>query len=274
MKNLNLFTISIAGLPVTLDLSGCASCTQERIFEHYNAFRAPHQETLFTVRIQTESGSAFIPFHESSVWQIRTRESNGCVEFESHLEKGWINRRTGQAELTLRDNSDPENFLRVLYAWLCLEHEGLLLHSSGVVRNGKGYAFFGPSGSGKTTITRLAQDHTILSDDLVIIRKKNGRFYLYGVPFRGDLPEAPRTNASADLAGLFMLVKDTQHRVELVSISESIARLSACAPFVMAQFSNTSTVLSLCQDLARQVPVKALHFQKNDGFWRVIDELE
>lgn len=271
--NTNQFTISIADLPVQLDLGECAPLIKARVWDHYQAFVVSHSDPLYRVQFHIEPGEPFIPFSQGGTWQIRSKESQGRIEFESHLEKGWMNPATGQAELTLRESGEPENFFRVMYAWLCVGHEGLLLHSSGVVREGKGYAFFGASGSGKTTITRLASNHTILSDDIVIVRKQEGKFRLYGVPFRGELAEAPRTNASADLGGLFTLVKDTVHRLEPMPTEQGIARLVACVPFVMTQPKNVLRVMDIASDLVRQVSVRSLHFKRDPEFWRVIDGL-
>lgn len=265
--------VSIAGLAVSIDTSECAPPIRNQMIDHYSAFLVPSAQVIYNICIRTEPGEPFVPFQVGGVWQIYSREHAGRIEFESHLEKGWMNPATGQAELTLRESGDPENFFRVMYAWLALEHGGLLVHSSGVVRDGRGYAFFGASGDGKTTISRLSLNHTILSDDMVIIRKKNGKFHLYGVPFRGNLIEAPRTNASADLHGLFTLVKDHTHRLVPMSTSEGMAHLVACIPFVMAQPGNIQRVLGISSELVTQVPVRTLHFSRDPGFWRVIDGL-
>jgi hypothetical protein len=273
MMNANRLTLSIADLVVQLDISECTPLVKTRVWDHYQAFVVSHPDPLYMVQMHIERGEPFIPFIGGGTWQIRSKEHQGRIEFESHLEKGWMNPATGQAELTLREDGDPENFLRVMYAWLCLGHEGLLVHSSGVVRDGKGYAFFGASGSGKTTVSRLSSNHTILSDDIVIVRKKDGKFRLYGVPFRGELIEAPRTNASADLSGLFTLVKDNVHRLEPMPVEQGVARLVACIPFIMAQPRNIMRVMDIANELVSQVPVRSLHFKRDSGFWRVIDGL-
>jgi hypothetical protein len=244
-----------------------------RIAEHYAEFNVPIQMAEFSIHIQVKPGPEYLPLNVEKTWRIQTTESDGRIEFESFFEKGWADRTTGQGELTLRAQGDPENFLRVLYAWLCLKEHGLLLHACGVISQGRGYVFFGPSGSGKTTTANLSLDRTVLSDDLVIIKKHNGTYRLYGVPFRGDLIEAPRNNASAELRGLFTLVKDTGHFTAPLALQEAIARLASCVPFVMAQPSAARRVSEICIDLASQVRVQALHFSRNSDFWEVIDGL-
>ena len=268
------FTVNIAEMPVTLVLAECDDATRARILDRYSAFAATHAAAMLSIRLRVEPGAAFIPIGNSPYWQIRTAERDGRIEFESYFERGWADRISGEGELLLRPEGDAENYLRVLYAWLCLEQPGLVLHASGIISNGKGYVFFGASGSGKTTVSRLSLDRTVLSDDLVIVKKHNGVYRLYGVPFRGDFPEAPRHNASADLRGLFTLVKDTDHFVAPMEITEAAARLASCAPFVMAQAQSAQRVLRICADLAAQIPVRALHFRRDAGFWEVIDGLD
>jgi hypothetical protein len=143
------------------------------------------------------------------------------------------------------------------------------------VQRGRGYVFFGRSGSGKTTTTRLSPGAAILSDDLVILRcvEIAGRpaVQVYGVPFRGDLAEAPRRNAAAPLAGLYALVKDTDHFWEPLAAHAAVGQLSACVPFVMSRPADAGRVLALCAEITARVPVRTLHFRRDPGFWKVID---
>lgn len=267
-------TLAIADWQVSLLLDECDAAMRQHILARYAAFLVPFDPNALTVRVRSESGELFIPFQNHGVWQIRTAIQNGVIQFESHAEKGWVDRAAGRGELILRPRGLIENYLRVLYAWLALDHDSLLLHSCGIIRDGKGYVFFGPSGSGKTTTATLSAAYTILSDDLVIIKQVAGTYHVCGVPFRGDLPEAPRTNASAKLCGLFTLVKDTQHFLAPLTLPEAVAKLARCVPFVMTQPENARRVTNVCLDLASRVPVRALHFRRDAGFWDVIERME
>ena len=71
---------------------------------------------------------------------------------------------------------------------LCLG-SGVLLHACGVSDHGRGLLFVGSSGAGKSTMADLwknGEGVTILSDDRVIVREKEGRFWAYGTPWHGD----------------------------------------------------------------------------------------
>ncbi|MEW5720507.1 MAG: hypothetical protein AB1817_17925, partial [Chloroflexota bacterium] len=160
---MNSLTIRIADWDTTLDLTECHDATRARLMEHYAAFRVPPSPGAFTVRVRVEPGAAYISPDSSRTWQIRSALRDGRLEFVSLFESGEMDWTTRQGALVMRSEGDPENFLRVLYAWRCLEDGALLVHASGIIRNGRGYAFFGPSGSGKTTTTRLSPRDTILS---------------------------------------------------------------------------------------------------------------
>ncbi len=270
---MNSLTIRIADLDTTLDLTECHAATRARLAEHYAAFVAPPSPDAFTVRVRVEPGAAYISPDSSRTWQVRSALRDGRLEFVSLFESGEMDWATRQGALVMRSEGDPENFLRVLYAWRCLESGALLVHASGVIRDGRGYVFFGPSGSGKTTVTRLSSRDTILSDDLVIVKKRAARFCVYGVPFRGDLPEAPRANAVAELHGLFALTKSSEHRVAAMPASEAVARLAACVPFVMTRPAHAQRVAEICAELHAAMPARRLYFLRDERFWEVIDGL-
>jgi hypothetical protein len=269
---MNALTICIAEIPMRLELD-CSDTTRSRIAEHYAAFTIPHApRSSFTLRIREEPGEPYIPVpNDGSPWQIRTRAEKERIDFDSYYEKGWLDRSAHQGELTLRPRGDPEGFLRVTYAWFVLEQSGLLIHAAGIISKRKGYVFFGHSGSGKTTISRLSLDRTVLSDDLVIVKKRGSKFWLYDLPFHGLFVNSPRANADAELAGVLSLVKDDSHWIAPLSTSEAIARLASCVPFVMAQPAQSARVLTICAELAHEIPVRALHFRQDSGFWEVID---
>jgi hypothetical protein len=224
------------------------------------------------VQVRVEAGQPFIPLAPGP-WQIHTADESGRITFRSYYEAGWMEPEAGRGELTLRPEGDPENFLRVWYAWRCLREGAVLLHAAGAVRAGRGYVFFGPSGAGKTTTARLslAAGCTVLSDDLVILKKSGGGWQVCGVPFRGELPEAPRTNLSAPAAGLFVLVKHPEHQVAPAPFAEAVARLAACVPFVMRRPAGARAVAAICGELAAAVPVHYLRFRRDPGFWEILD---
>lgn len=166
-----------------------------------------------------------------------------------------------------------ENFLRVLYSFLCVRNNGLLLHASGIVKDNKAHIFLGHSGSGKTTVCRLSSGHTILGDDLVIVRAMNGVWRAFGTPFWIDVPEGAIANESAEIKGFFGLVQDTKVHFEKLNRPRAVAKLTASVPLVYKDLALGKDLIRLCSHAVREIPCYRMHFLPDDSFWRYIDEL-
>ena len=267
-----MIKIEIADICVGLKLDHAE--TAQRILGRYAGFLSPDGTPEVTVQVEVREGVQFVPLGESKYWVINSSFQDSRLIFESYFEAGSVDMATGQGHLLMAPRGSIGNFLRVFYSWRCIHKDALLVHSAGVIKGEKAFVFFGPSGSGKTTVTRLSLDHMVLSDDLVIISKRDGAYKAYGVPFRGDMPEASRTNARANLYGLFRLKKDTRHFTKPLGHSQAVAELISCVPFVMEDPIMNKRVMDICTDLAASVPVKELHFRRDKGFWRMIDETD
>ena len=269
----NLLSLAIAGIPITLAIGSLDLNRRRRLAAQYEPFAAPLSNNAVHVVLQVVDGAPFISPDGQPAWQVKTWREGEHIHFRSFYEDGWIACDRSVAHLVLRAEGNPENFLRVLYAWECLARGGLLLHASGIVREGKGYVFIGHSGAGKTTIAGLSIPNVVLSDDLVIVRPAHDGAYVYGVPFAGALPEVQRTNACAPLVGLFSLIQAPFHHVERLPLVAAAARLASCTPFVMQQAGSCAQVMSICTNLARVAPCYQLYFRKDNQFWEVIDDL-
>ena len=104
----------------------------------------------------------------------------------------------------------------MFYAGL-LEHQGLMLHSSAVVVDGKAYLFSALSGTGKSTHTNLWLEHFgdrayILNDDKPALRIIDGVWHACGTPWSGkhDMSKP----VCVPLQGIAMLNRSEINRVE------------------------------------------------------------
>jgi len=262
--------IEIANLAVGVTTTD--SEVAAKIRNSYRDFLQPEATPVVTFTIIVKPGAIYIEPQPGN-WIIESHYNNERLTYKSYTEYGELNLLTGEGFLEMSPDAYIENYLRVIYAWLCLDVGGLLLHASGVIRNGVGYVFFGPSGSGKTTTSRLsAREATILSDDLVIIRRHGDQYHLYGVPFKGELSEAPRANQNAPLAGIFRLRQDARHYIEPMSRVVAVAEMAGSAPFINNIPNLNGKLLTTCNRVAKVIPIQQLHFRRDDGFWKVIDE--
>ena len=97
-----------------------------------------------------------------------------------------------------------------------LQFDGLMLHSSAVVMDGKAYLFTADSGTGKSTHTGLWLERFpgayILNDDKPALRLEQDGWYAYGTPWSG------KNDISADvrvpLAGIAVLERSAQNSIE------------------------------------------------------------
>jgi hypothetical protein len=87
---------------------------------------------------------------------------------------------------TLRTHNPPGNFdfefmvNMVLNKYLLSSADGFTIHGSGVSYNDKAYIFEGSNGAGKSTTAQLLNGLcNILSDDSILIRKMNKKFYFF-----------------------------------------------------------------------------------------------
>lgn len=89
-----------------------------------------------------------------------------------------------------------------------LRFDGLMLHASAVVLDGRAYLFSAPCGTGKSTHTGLWKQvfgsrAKILNDDKPALRLEEGVWYAYGTPWSGK--QDISLNTRAPLAGICFL---------------------------------------------------------------------
>ena len=108
------------------------------------------------------------------------------------------------------------SMLRIAFAQAVLMHSAISLHSSVVVKDGKGYMFMGRSGTGKSTHSRLWLEHMegsrLLNDDNPVVRIVEGVAVVYGSPWSGKTP--CYVNESAPVAAMVRLVQAPENRFE------------------------------------------------------------
>ncbi len=104
----------------------------------------------------------------------------------------------------------------LFYRYL-LDFDGMMLHSSCVVVDGRAYLFTAASGTGKSTHTTMYLDlfkgrAYILNDDKPAVRLVDGVWYAYGTPWSGknDLS----VNERVPIAGIAILERGKTNEIE------------------------------------------------------------
>ncbi|MBQ6718942.1 MAG: hypothetical protein IJN20_01145 [Oscillospiraceae bacterium] len=113
------------------------------------------------------------------------------------------------------------------YAQL-LDYNGLMLHSSAVVVDGKAYLFSANCGTGKSTHTKLwlkqfGEKAYILNDDKPALRLVNGTWYAYGTPWSGKYDIS--VNIGVPIAGIAMLERSEKNEITPWGGREAIFRI-------------------------------------------------
>ena len=164
-----------------------------------------------------------------------------------------------------------ENFLRVFTAHQALRRGGVVLHSAGLVVEGRAFLFAGRSGAGKTTLTRKghATGAGVLSDDINLVLPAAAGYEAHAVPFTGEFGRTlahPGARAAYPVAGVVLLDRGDRLGTDRVSPSTAIARLLAACPFVNMEAATSAPLFDALTGLVAGLPVIALRCRRDDGF--------
>ncbi len=177
-------------------------------------------------------------------------------------------------DLELDSRAEPESYLPPFrypldsLATKLVLQDGVVLHASAVVIDGRAYVFVGPSGSGKTTLARLLRnDHSVLSDERVIVRGSPDGYRVYGTPWPSDLRAAE--NSSAPLGAIFTLRHQRagcdRHDVEALDPADARDALIPCASITFFDDALMEMQLRFLQQLTRSATIRRLHFSIDPG---------
>ncbi len=250
-------------------------------------FQRPSHPSPGDIRLKLKfkddiKGLAEIP---NSLFLTKRGDGKGFSVAEGLIE-GKYSPKSGEGELVVQSIIMEGNFARIfeqiLYQafWSAVRRKGLsalLIHSSAVVRNGKGYIFTGRSGSGKSTIASLCAGSKVLNDEIALIDLSGEQAIVSDTPFNGLFPD--KVEGSAPLSAVLLLKQAPFHRVARASSAESIKTLSKeIIPPMGLETPLASTVywdmLDCAKKISDAVPLYLMEFLPNPGFWECIDREE
>lgn len=97
-----------------------------------------------------------------------------------------------------------------------LDFDGMKLHASAVVKDGRAYLFTANSGTGKSTHTQLwldaFGDAFILNDDKPALRRESDGWFAYGTPWSGKVDLS--VNARVPLGGIAIVERAEENSIE------------------------------------------------------------
>lgn len=219
----------------------------------------PSAPALFTV------GANWSIWSVGDEWHICT----GCANPERPRAVCRVERTLRQA--TLHVDGDPcDAPLRypldqVLSYGLLGKCGGILLHAAAVVREGAAMVFAGRSGAGKSTLSGLCAEAgwRVLNDDRVMLYPDpaGGGWLVAGTPWHGSGRFA--RNETAPLQGVFLLVQDTENRVEPLQADEARRSLLPVASVAWFLDEWAQAGLDALDRITREVPVRRFCFTRS-----------
>lgn len=136
---------------------------------------------------------------------------------------------------------------------------GLLVHAAGVDDHGEGLLFTGHSGHGKTTMSRLwERDAALLNDDRIVVREREGRFWMYGTPWHGE-HTAVRPDG-VPISRILILEHGPGNRLRPCDPATAAPEILARSFPPFGDAAGMAFSLELCARLAAAVPVQHLAF--------------
>lgn len=153
------------------------------------------------------------------------------------------------------------NAIMLAYTYCTAEKKTLLMHSSVVENNGKGYMFLGASGRGKSTHSDLWVTHiqgsTIINDDNPVVRiSDDGTPTVYGSPWSGKRPIYK--NVHYPIGGLTAIEQSRTNGMRRESIPAAFSiLLSSCSTMKFDKRIHIS-ICSTITKLLESIPVHTL----------------
>ena len=147
-----------------------------------------------------------------------------------------------------------------------LQFEGVYLHSSAVMLDGKAYLFSAPSGTGKSTQTekwcRLF-GATYINDDKPVLRYIDGQWIAYGTPWSGkhDLS----TPAGYPVGGIAFVHRGEENKLERLQPAQALSQFLSQSLWKLGTKEELSKQLQLVGDLLTKVPLWKLTCNKDDA---------
>lgn len=151
--------------------------------------------------------------------------------------------------------------IEILMIILLSFDKGVLLHACGVIDdNGHGYLFPGNSTHGKSTIANLWFENgaTVLNDDRIIVREKDGQFWMYGTPWHGDFREV--SPKGMPIRRIFFLRHGEKNSVVPRKNAEAVSMLLTRSFSPLWDKNGMDYTLGLLDRMASKLPCYELNF--------------
>ncbi len=165
-------------------------------------------------------------------------------------------------------------FDQILLIHLFHRFDAILMHSVGFVLDGVGIVSVGKSGAGKSTLANIIEPAgaRVLSDDRIVVRRRDGQQYLYGTPWPGDAGHA--RNEGHPLSHLLFLVQSEENKLVPLSPFEAAQRLMPVCSIPWYDEGMITAYFAIIDRIVRDIPCAELHFTRSDHVLDVLNDLK
>ncbi len=151
--------------------------------------------------------------------------------------------------------------------------QGAEIHACGILNpSGEAHLFVGQSGAGKTTMAKLHQRTPwvkILSDDRIVLRRRNYGMWVYGTPWHGEAEIA--SPEKGRLTKIFFLRHGEENKVVPLGKAEAVSRLfTACFPPFYNQKA-IELILAFLEEVVKTTPCHELTFLPDERVVAFVD---
>lgn len=183
----------------------------------------------------------------------------------------WV----GRFDVDASDEQSLTVVIRSCLAVCCEERGELLLHASGVRRDGDLWIFFGPSGAGKSTIAHVLNGggQPFASDRVVVRRRENREIWAHSTPF-SDRRRVLGAPSPGPIRGLCYISQSPTVSLRPLDVISSVRHLLAESLILSRRTSVLGSVLDLVGDLVERNMCYRLEFREDPSFWSLIDAAE
>ena len=243
-------SLSIGGIVGCLEITGAQAVFLEQVRARYGAFILPSGSggaSDFSLRLALEpiaapGSSASKRLAETEAHPLKVTVKGRAIaaerwDFRARLQGRSAPRSSpGRGGVSYRGEARCEAspfaldcLLRVVYATLLPRVGGMLIHGCGLRHAAIGVIFPGVSGAGKSTLARKAPDaDDVLSDELVVVRRLDDGWRVFGTPFWGDFARGGISMRSWPLRTVAFLNQAREVAMTPITSSDATLRLLGC----------------------------------------------
>ena len=156
---------------------------------------------------------------DSDEYELYIKTTDDMIQYEKDL--GEEIHGTPQSTYI----SESVAILRVICDYI-INRGGFFLHCSCLSYKGDGIIFTAPSGTGKSTHSALWRAHfgddvQMINDDKPLVREKDGKFIIYGTPWRGK--HSLGSNISAPIKAIVFIRQAPENIAERITPFEALS---------------------------------------------------